>query len=698
MEINLNSTILFEKNYEALNNPEIRFCINQGGSRSGKTIAICQLLIIYALTNDNKVISIIRKTFPSLRATVMRDFFSILKELNLYDKRNHNKTENIYTFHNGTIVEFFSVDDEVKIRGRKRDIAYVNEANELWYEDFNQLNLRTIDKIVCDFNPSDSISWLYDLPEEDTILIKSTYKDNPFIEKAIIQQIENLIKTDENLYKIYALGERAATKQNIFTHFKFLPSRPERFTKYIYGLDFGWSHPTALVRVYYNTTEEGLNEIYLEEVIYQSHLNSADLIKKMNDLSIEKNIEILADYSRPEMISDLQTDGFYVINADKSVQKGLNIIKTYAVYGNEKDVNLIKEYENYKYKKVREQITDEPIKLLDDACFIGETLITTKRGLVPIKNIIPLEDEVLTSNGYRRVLKLHNNGLKQVNKYSLLCDTDCLHLTSTNNHLIKTDNKWTEISQLQSGQIVTLHKPSMEKCINYTKEEDILCNTNTICTTKCGNIIMDQEKKVSIFTTLMKTLGITGLKILKKLKLQSILNFIQKIDLKTIQSGLKSFGQLVLNLQKNGIKVKKVKNGIDNTQLIVGLEKENMNQKDVNNVMKHTSQNHIIIDSVQTNVNQPIDEHQVLITKQENVNLVEQNSQHQNIQKQNFVSFIVGDTYEELVYDLEVEDVHEYFANGILVHNCDATRYACVYLYSSYFATSTVSDVFSFSR
>jgi phage terminase large subunit len=171
----IKSTVIFEKNYEALNG-EPRFIINEGGSRSSKTYSLCQLVIIYCIQNSNKVVSIIRKTFPALRATVMRDFIEILKDIGIYSVESHNKSEHIYTFSNGSIVEFFSVDDEQKIRGRKRDIAWCNEANELYFDDFTQLNMRTESKLIFDYNPSESSSWLYELPQEESILIKSTYR------------------------------------------------------------------------------------------------------------------------------------------------------------------------------------------------------------------------------------------------------------------------------------------------------------------------------------------------------------------------------------------------------------------------------------------------------------------------------------------------------------------------------------------
>ena len=357
----IKSTVIFEKNYEALNDPGIRFVINEGGSRSSKTYSLCQLVIIYCLQNNNKVVSVIRKTFPALRATVLRDFIEILKELNIYSVEDHNKSEHIYTFPNGSIVEFFSVDDEQKIRGRKRDIAWCNEANELYFDDFTQLNMRTESKLIFDYNPSESTSWLYELPTEESIMIKSTYKDNPFLPQSIRTQIEDLKRTDEALYQIYALGEKAISKSNIYSQWSFVAHRPARFVKFVYGLDFGYNHPTALMRVYYCD-----KDIYVEPVIYESYLTTTMLIERLASLGIEQTVSILADYSRPEIIQEMNIAGYDVINANKVVKKGIDNLKTFGVFCQD-DKALRREYENYKWKKVGDFITDEPVKLFDDA-------------------------------------------------------------------------------------------------------------------------------------------------------------------------------------------------------------------------------------------------------------------------------------------------------------------------------------------
>lgn len=359
--MDLKSTIVFERNYNALYNNEARFIINEGGSRSSKTYSLCQLIMVYCLQNPNKVVSIIRKTFPALRATAMRDFLEVLKEAGIYDKASHNMSEHIYSFPNGSIVEFFSVDDEQKIRGRKRSIAWCNEANELFYDDFTQLNMRTEDKLIFDYNPSDSTSWLYELPKDESILIKSTYKDNPFLPDSIKRQIEDLKRTDEALYQIYALGEHAISKSNIYSNWTFLPHRPARFTQFVYGLDFGYNHPTALMRVYWHE-----KDIFIEPVIYESYLTTTNLIDRMASLDIEKETEIIADYARPEIIAEMNNAGYNVLNANKVVKKGIDNVKTFGVFAID-DKHLEKEYQNYKWKKIGDTITDEPVKLFDDA-------------------------------------------------------------------------------------------------------------------------------------------------------------------------------------------------------------------------------------------------------------------------------------------------------------------------------------------
>lgn len=536
MELDLKVTNVFNRNYDALLNPSIRFCINQGGSRSSKTYSICQMLVVYALTNPKTTISVVRKSFPALRGSVMRDLFEIMDNLGIYNEDQHHKGENLYRFSNGSTIEFFSVDDAQKLRGRKRHVLYCNEANELTFEDYQQLNMRTTNKIIVDYNPSDNYSWVYGLIDKpNSILIKSTYKDNPFLEEDIIKEIENLVNVDEGYYRVYALGEQAVLKNTIYNHYQIADYKVGN--DIYFGLDIGFNHPMALVEI---SDVDGV--IYARERIYESNMTVPDLLKRFIELQIPKNKEIYVDSARPDVVEDLRRAGYNAKLANKAVKEGIDAVKSLQLVIDRNSHNLIKELRNYKWKTNGDITLDEPVKLWDDACFIGETLITTKRGLVPIKDIKPNEDYVLTSKGYKKVLNKFDNGTKPVTRYSLsFSNRDVVYLCSTNNHLIKTDTEWTEISKLQQDQMVYLHKPSMVKRI--------------------------------------------------------------KKGLMKIKNGFQNFIKKELNQQNNGIH----------------------HQKVTTVKLKHLEQ---------------------------------------------------GEKWEEKVYDIEVEDVHEYFANGVLVHNCDALRYA----------------------
>jgi phage terminase large subunit len=360
----IKATNVFERNWEAFNKEGIVYIKNEGSSRSSKTFSICQLLIIWALKNPNKIISVIRKHSTTVKNTVMKqDFIPMLKDMGLYSSSKHNKTDATYTFDNGTIIEFYGADDDEKLHGRKRDIAWLNEATELLWDDFKQIAMRTTGKIIIDYNPSAPTSFLYELPEDKTAHIHSTYKDNPFLTQTQIDFIEDLKNTDPVGWQIYGLGKRGIAKENVFPLWERVKKKPDYIKDYVYGIDFGFSHPTALVKVWYNTDKK---ESFIEEEIYASNLTSDELVDEMNRLNIDKTALILADYARPEMISSMRKAGYTVLEADKSVQAGINSVRRFKIMLCENALNIKKENELYKYKKIGDIITDEPIKKYDD--------------------------------------------------------------------------------------------------------------------------------------------------------------------------------------------------------------------------------------------------------------------------------------------------------------------------------------------
>lgn len=340
-----------------------RYLIHQGGSRSSKTWSIIQFIIITALQSNGKTFTICRKTLPALKATALRDFIDQLKQSDLFDEDKFNKSELTYEL-NGNTIEFISVDQPQKIRGRKRDWLFVNECNELNLEDFRQLNMRTSEKVILDFNPSDSIGWHYDLIEkqvDEVDFFKSTYRDNPFLEKSIIKTIEDYKESDDLYWKVYGLGERGVAKANIYTNYN---TYTEIVTdEYCYGLDFGWNHPLAFVKVSFKE-----NNYYVQEVIYESHLTIQEFITKLDELKIDKTIMIYADAANPEAIENIKRAGYNIKAADKSVKAGIDCVKTGRLNIHNSSLNLLKEVQLYRWKVQNEIILDEPVKSNDDGC------------------------------------------------------------------------------------------------------------------------------------------------------------------------------------------------------------------------------------------------------------------------------------------------------------------------------------------
>ena len=348
MNLTIQATPIFQKNWES----EKRFVLNQGGTRSSKTYSILQVLILKALeASEPIVISVVRKTLPALKKSVLRDFINILESMGLYDPAYHNKSDNTYEL-NGSLIEFFSIDNAIKYRGSKRDILFINEANELTFEDVFQLQVRTGNQIFLDFNPSDNQSWLYDLVDgrkDEVDFIKSTYLDNTFLEQSIIDEIEKLKDTDQDYWLVYGLGERGGTKELIYS-VKEIEDVPEDAALIGVGLDFGFSHdPTALIGVW---KKEG--ELYFEELIYERGLTNFDLLEKLKQIGLDRRLDIVADSADPKSIEELRRAGYAIRPAMKgpdSIRNGIDILKRYKLFVTKNSPNLIVEFQRYKWRK-----------------------------------------------------------------------------------------------------------------------------------------------------------------------------------------------------------------------------------------------------------------------------------------------------------------------------------------------------------
>ena len=336
--------------YDHLLTSNKKIIVEQGGTRSGKTYNIILWIIFeYCTNNTNKVITVCRKSFPSLRATVLRDFMSILEGHNLYNEKFHNKSNSEYYLF-GNLIEFISLDQPQKIRGRKRDLLFINEGNELYWEDWQQLVFRTQERIVIDFNPSDEYHWIYDkvLPRDDCAFFKTTYLDNPFVEESIKKEIELLKDTDEQYWQIYGLGERAASRSTVFRYAE-VSHIPEDAELVAYGMDFGFTNdPSTLVSVY----TKDIN-LYVKEHLYRTAMTTTDIHKFLLSEKLE-NKPIYADSAEPRLIEELRRMGhniFPSLKGKDSVNAGIDLLKRYKINILSTSSNAISEFRNYKWKE-----------------------------------------------------------------------------------------------------------------------------------------------------------------------------------------------------------------------------------------------------------------------------------------------------------------------------------------------------------
>ena len=325
--------------------------VHQGGTRSGKTYSICQALIELCYKNKGAgiVITIVRKTFPALRSSVMRDFFDILTEGGNYYEENHNKSQATYTLF-GNLVEFISADQPQKLRGRKRTMLYINEANELSLEDWRQLILRTTDKTIIDYNPSDQYHWIYEyvLNRDDVDFFQTTYLDNPFLEQSVIDEIERFKETDENYWRIYGLGERGINTAAVFPQWQVADQIPERAKLVAYGMDWGFTNdPTALVSVWREDYS-----LYIKEHLYKTGLTNRDISLELDKLELNRT-PIICDSAEPKSIEELHRLGHNVKPSKKgpdSIRLGIDIMKRHKLYILKESLNAQKEFRNYRWE------------------------------------------------------------------------------------------------------------------------------------------------------------------------------------------------------------------------------------------------------------------------------------------------------------------------------------------------------------
>ena len=354
------------------NSKEKQGFVLEGGSRSSKTWSIIQFLIIYCQNNEGKgkKITCARAKFTWLKPSIISDFIEILVNLGLYDSNNHNKTDSIYLLY-GNQISFIGLDDKQKLHGRKQDIFWINEAIESEFDDFKQLNQRTSEIFILDYNPSVTEHWIFNsvITRPDTKQFKSTQLDNPFLDSRIRKEILSYEPTAENIkngtaddymWKVYGLGLRGNMKGLIFQNVEWIDSFPE--ITYMYGLDYGFTNDsTALTKV-------GIkgNDLFIELLCYEPIDNSWAVSEMFTNIGVKRSIPITADssdrYNDVEMCKELRNLGWQVNKVDKG--KGIlwriGLMKKYKIHL-VRNVNAKREQENYKWREINGISINEPL-------------------------------------------------------------------------------------------------------------------------------------------------------------------------------------------------------------------------------------------------------------------------------------------------------------------------------------------------
>lgn len=350
-----------------------RINIFQGSSRASKTYNILIYLVYKLLSENNKTLSIVRKTLPALKGSVLRDLKEVLVMFDVYDPQKWHTADGYYEL-GSNMIEWFSIDDETKVRGRKRDYLFINEATEVGYDEFVQLMLRTAGLVVIDLNPSLWKSWIYDLEGQADVKYNIiTYKDNPFLPQTQIDEIEKLKDRDANLWRVFGLGLKGMPTKMVFSNYQLYYDLPQGAKLLGYGIDWGYSDPSSLVAVY--KMDEA---IFCEEKLYLRNITIPDFIYKIKDLGINLTDDFICDSANPQAIEELRRNN---INA-KPVKKntilhGIDLIKRSNFYVNVGSKNLLDELQNYVWKTDKngnnlDEPMDESNHLIDGIRYVLE--------------------------------------------------------------------------------------------------------------------------------------------------------------------------------------------------------------------------------------------------------------------------------------------------------------------------------------
>lgn len=349
--------------FDANINSTERTVVNQGGTSSGKTYSIMQVLFVLGMQAERQVITVAGQDIPNLKVGAYRDAKTILERSPLLMQwwPTINEGERIIKCVNGSIIEFKSYTDAQDAKNGKRDYLFINEANGITYDIFWQLSIRTRKRVFLDYNPSARF-WVHDevIGKEGVRLIISDHRKNYFLTEEEHKRIEGI--TDKEYWRVYARGLTGKIEGLVFTNWDIceeLPSR-EEWKMDVYGLDFGFTNdPSALEQV---VLAHG--DLWIDEKIYSTNLTNPEIAEKAKERGIGREDHIIADCAEPKSIRELQACGLWVTASTKgadSINNGINILKRYNIHVTRRSVGILENLRSYKWAKDKDgNTTNKP--------------------------------------------------------------------------------------------------------------------------------------------------------------------------------------------------------------------------------------------------------------------------------------------------------------------------------------------------